>query len=150
MFAYAELKDISIKVANLPFPSSSSGSGSSSNNGFLGQQSAAKSGVSATPVPHGKHMDARLQPILPNATFCEPVYPDFTSIGTEIPAYAVSPSIPTTDLIQDKNSTNMSYIIPVEAACKYTGNTDQEIFKIYNESIADQRKKMFNAEFILL
>lgn len=118
--------------------------------GALGQTSVAKRGT----VPKSKgaekqgHVDEwEIRPLDPDKTFCEPIYPDLTSIGEEIPAYAIPPNMPESkmNLVDyEKAGAGLVFILPTEAVVETTGNTDLLAFNVYNQNIAEQRKEIFD------
>ena len=118
--------------------------------GALGQTSVAKRGT----VPKSKgaekqgHVDEwEIRPLDPDKTFCEPIYPDLTSIGEEIPAYAIPPNMPESkmNLVDyEKAGAGLVFILPTEAVVETTGNTDLLAFNVYNQNIAEQRKEVFD------
>ena len=118
--------------------------------GALGQTSVAKRGT----VPKSKgaekqgHVDEwEIRPLDPDKTFCEPIYPDLTSIGEEIPAYAIPPNMPESkmNLVDyEKAGAGLVFILPTESIVETTGNTDLLAFNVYNQNIAEQRKEIFD------
>ena len=123
--------------------------GSSPANGFMGQSSAAKRG---TVVDHvgveqvGHKREYEVKPLDPDKTFCEPIYPDLTSIGEEIPSYSAPSNIPTADMkTVDYNTVGagLVYEMPVSAMVKYSDDKNLANFIVMNEATAKQRKEVF-------
>ncbi len=123
--------------------------GSSPANGFMGQSSAAKRG---TVVDHidvekvGHKREYEVKPLDPDKTFCEPIYPDLTSIGEEIPAYSVPNNIPTADMkLVDYNTAGagLVYEMPISAMVKYSDDKNLANYIVMNEVTAKQRKEVF-------
>lgn len=122
--------------------------GAAPGSSFMGQNSAAKRGVI---VEHpGKeregHVDEYLvKPDDPDKTFCEPIYPDLTSLGEDIPAYALD-SIPTNEMeLVDFSEVGagLVYKAPTLAMVNHCNDQDILAFTVLNESIANQRKELF-------
>ena len=115
---------------------------------FMGQASAAKRGVIVEKPGTEKegHVDEYLvKPDDPDKTFCEPIYPDLTSIGEDIPAYAV-PDIPTSEmnLVDYKTAgAGLVYSLPTSNMVSKIDDKDILQFTLRNEEIANQRKQLF-------
>lgn len=115
---------------------------------FMGQASAAKRGVIVEKPGTEKegHVDEYLvKPDDPDKTFCEPIYPDLTSIGEDIPAYAV-PDIPTSEmnLVDYKTAgAGLVYSLPTSNMVSKVDDKDILQFTLRNEEIANQRKQLF-------
>ncbi len=120
-------------------------------NGFVGQSSAAKRGVLIEEIAIEKtgHRDEFiLKPQDPDKTFCEPIYPDLTSIGEEIPAYQIPNNIPTSEMKPvDYNTAGAGLVFELSTSAILKLNDDKNLaaFKIKNEAIANQRKEIFNS-----
>lgn len=119
-------------------------------NGALGQTSVAKRGTVPERIGTEKqgHVDEwKVKPLDPDKTFCEPIYPDLTSIGEEIPAYAIPPNMPESkmNLVDYKKAgAGLVFELPTESIVETTGNTDLLAFNVYNQNIAEQRKEIFD------
>lgn len=134
-------------------PGTTGGNNSSSGTGgYMGQPSAGKTGTTAVDDGYhycGKtrHTDYMVKPIDPDKTFCEPIYPDLTSLPDEIPSYAIPSNIPTSEM-QLKDGGGMpglSYIIPTSSIISYSDTPDILRFNMFNQSMAEQRKQIFDA-----
>lgn len=118
--------------------------------GALGQTSVAKRDTVPERIGTEKqgHVDEwKIKPLDPDKTFCEPIYPDLTSIGEEIPAYAIPPNMPESkmNLVDyEKAGAGLVFILPTESVVETTGNTDLLAFNVYNQNIAEQRKEIFD------
>ena len=119
-------------------------------NGFLGQSSVAKRGISPLEfldVENTGHKDEyRVKPLDPDKTFCEPIYPDLTSLGEEIPAYDIPSDVPTSDMVSvdyDTAGAGLVYSLPTTAAVKLSDNKNLENYIVLNEAKAKQRKELF-------
>lgn len=117
--------------------------------GFMGQASAAKRGTTQDRVAVEEigHKDEWIvKPLDPDKTFCEPVYPDLTSIGEEIPAYSMPNNIPTADRkLVDYNAAGAGLVweIPTSAAIKFADDKNLANYIVQNQAIANQRKEVF-------
>lgn len=126
--------------------------GSGPGNGFLGQASVAKRGTVPERIGEEKqgHVDEwKIKPLDPDKTFCEPIYPDLTSIGEEIPSYAIPANIPDSKMkLVDykKAGAGLVYELPTESIVETTGNTDLMAFTVYNQNIAEQRKQLLDVK----
>lgn len=124
--------------------------GNSPANGFLGQTTAAKRGTVVTRKATEKvgHADEyEVKPLDPDKTFCEPIYPDLTSVGEEIPAYSVPNNIPTADMklqSYEKAGAGLVYEVPTSAVVKYSDDKNLGNFIVLNQTIAKQRKEIFD------
>ena len=119
-------------------------------NGYIGQASVAKRGISPLEnigVERTGHRDEyRVKPLDPDKTFCEPIYPDLTSLGETVPAYDMPKNVPTSDmtlLSADKAGAGLVYSLPTTALIKYSDNKNLENYITLNEARANQRKELF-------
>ena len=119
-------------------------------NGYLGQSSTAKRGISPLEnigVERTGHRDEyRVKPLDPDKTFCEPIYPDLTSLGETIPAYDMPKNVPTSDMKSVDYSTagaGLVYSMPTMTAVKFSDNKNLENYIALNEARANQRKELF-------
>lgn len=124
--------------------------GSSPANGFIGQSSTAKRGIAPLEnigVERTGHKDEyRVKPLDPDKTFCEPIYPDLTSLGEEIPAYDMPKNVSTADMKPvDYNTAGagLVYSLPTMTAVKLSDNKNLENYIVLNEARAQQRKELF-------
>ena len=123
--------------------------GASPANGFMGQSSAAKRGTvvkrrDVEQVGHANEFEVK--PLDPDKTFCEPIYPDLTSIGEEIPAYSV-PNMPTSEMKSvdyDAVGAGLVYEASTSRIVKFAGDKNLENYVVKNEAIASQRREIFN------
>ena len=119
-------------------------------NGHMGQTSAAKHDalVEKRDSERIGHADEyRVRPLDPDKTFCEPIYPDLTTIGKDIPTYAVPKNIPTDEMQlvdYDEAGAGLVHKVSTETILKHANNKDLIAFNVYNQKAADQRKKVFN------
>lgn len=124
--------------------------GSSPANGFIGQSSTAKRGIAPLEnigVERTGHKDEyRVKPLDPDKTFCEPIYPDLTSLGEEIPAYDMPKNVSTADMKPvDYNAVGAGLVfsLPTTEAVKLSDNKNLENYIVLNEARAQQRKELF-------
>ena len=120
-------------------------------NGFVGQTSAAKRGtvIESVDVETTGHRDEYIvKPLDPDKTFCEPIYPDLTSVGEEVPPYSMPSNVPTSDmklLDYEKAGAGLVYELPTSSIVKYSSDTNLSNYIVLNEEIANQRKEVFDA-----
>ena len=120
--------------------------------GYVGQPSAAKRGAKADKhdtEDKGHTDEYTVKPIDPDKTFCEPIYPDLTTIGEEIPTYAIPPNIPTSDMKlvdYEKAGAGLVFSLSTESILKNSKNPDIVCFNQFNEALVQQRKTIFNAK----
>lgn len=120
--------------------------------GYVGQPSAAKRGAKEErhDVENKGHTDEfTVKPIDPDKTFCEPIYPDLTTIGEEIPPYAIPPNIPTSEMNlidYETAGAGLVFSLGTESILKNSKNPDIICFNQFNEALVQQRKTIFNAK----
>lgn len=124
--------------------------GNSPGAGFMGQASPAKRGtiVENPYTEYQGHVDEYLvKPQDPDKTFCEPIYPDLSTVGDNVPDYAIPSDIPINEMNMvsyDKAGAGMVVEIPTTAMIEYSSNTDLLQFTYKNEAVANQRKAIFS------
>ena len=121
--------------------------------GFMGQASAAKRGtkVQSVAVEQVGHKDEyEVRPLDPDKTFCEPIYPDLTSIGDKVPEYLVPKGIPTSAMSPvdyQSGGAGLVYSLPTESMIEYSDNQDiLQFCNVFNQKATEQRKEIFDLE----
>ena len=118
-------------------------------NGYMGKTSPAKRGtivIEQSPERLGHKTEFIVKPQDPDKTFCEPVYPDLTSIGEDIPAYSIPLNMPTTDMIPANYETagaGLVYILPTTSIIEHSDDKNLSNYIKLNEETAKQRKEVF-------
>ena len=119
--------------------------------GYLGQPSPAKRGASADKhddEDHGHVDEYTVKPIDHDKTYCEPIYPDLTVVGDQIPPYSIPPGIPASAMTEKKDAgtgVGLVYSLSATQLAAYTGKNDMVAFNTQNQKIAEQRKQVFKA-----